>query len=240
VSDLAGLSPEHISAALQLGLQSETVDQKKRADLVDMLYKNALVGQAQQKINQVEPLDRPFVGGLSLRQFNSLPTDVKEYVLVKSASGLDDDFMTKREWETLRPTEREKYIKALRDNPELFEIAKDLAKAGATTIGESVLKSEALAEQKRIDELRKPSVVTEIEKRYDAAEVQRSYGTDVEELAQTMPYDKALEKVRKAVVRQDLDRQIRDIFPEAEVEYRLHDGWYVDGELFRRDPYGIE
>ena len=76
-------------------------------------------------------LDETFVGGMSLRKFNSLSSTGKEYSLAKAAAGMvgDEIFMPLKEYKELPRSSQLQLLEGLRDDPELMKIATDLAKA---------------------------------------------------------------------------------------------------------------
>ena len=49
--------------------------------------------------------------------------------------------------------------------------------------------------------------------------------------------DKALEMSQKLMVLKEMDAQIRSAYKDQKVEKR-RDGWYVEGKLVQRNPYG--
>lgn len=144
-SDLAGLSTTDISNALSGALNIEGLKQKRQTDLVDMIYKLAL----SKKALEGEPLDQPYpiavpgVGQVSVRQWQGLPDNQKQYAAyVNIAKKLGDkDILSYEDFvNTFDKTEREKFLRAAMEDPKLMEAAKDLAQSGATriSVGEKV------------------------------------------------------------------------------------------------------
>jgi len=151
--DLAGLTTADISQALQGALSVEGLKSKRFNDIVNALYKqklmnyyDALITKAQTP--EVDPLDKPFIGNLTLRQFKALPSDAQEYALAKFGAKVlgDNKFMTKREWESMKKPERIRFLEGLKEHPELMKIEEALRKAGAPTIAEITGRKEALAD----------------------------------------------------------------------------------------------
>lgn len=153
-ADLAGLTPESISQALRLKFMEEELGRRRISDLArmgyrgeelgirkegldieraraetDRLYKEALTEKARQ--SKLESLDQHFIGGLTLRQYNALTPGDKEYTLAKERARVlgDTEFMSKREWEETEPTERQRFLKGLEDEPGLIEVERKLAEA---------------------------------------------------------------------------------------------------------------
>jgi hypothetical protein len=142
-ADLAGLSPENITQALQIKMMRDELDEKKRA--------NALANQvALSKLQQTDPLDQPFLSGYTVRQFNALPSDYKEYELAKMQSAQlgDEEFMSFREWKNMDRTDRLKFLEELVNHPDerVRGLAKELYGPTKISIGETIAKKKALSE----------------------------------------------------------------------------------------------
>jgi len=146
-ADLAGLTAADVSQALSGAVGVQSLKQRTMADIadavfrqkqfgVDSAYKDQLIRESAARtkkygeVEPISPLDQPFVSGLTLRQYNALTADTKEYVLAKEGAKLlgDSTFMSQREWEALEPTERERFVRATMKDPKLMEAAKELAK----------------------------------------------------------------------------------------------------------------
>lgn len=144
-SDLAGLTAADVSQALsgavgvqalkQRGLEAGAAVRHRERQMTDverrtrdMERRTEIYGRPRPV--KREPLDEPFVGGYTLRQYNALTADTKEYTLAKEGAKLlgDEEFMSQREWETLEPTEREKFVRSAMKDPKLMEAAKELAR----------------------------------------------------------------------------------------------------------------
>jgi len=104
-ADLAGLTPQDISQALRLKLGSEALEQQKRTDLVDMMYKSALMRKALVP-GEADARDLPFVkgvpgyGDLTLRQYSALAPKDREYAsYVLATRELGREPMSKSDWE---------------------------------------------------------------------------------------------------------------------------------------------
>ena len=149
---MAGLTPENVTQALTGAINVESLKS-------DIPYKAALAEDAlarAKKNRQTEPLDQlfsvkvPGVGAVTQRQWNSLPTSDKEYALYHASAinaGEDPgDVIDKQAFEALSPTEREKFMRAAMTDPKLMAAATELARAGATTIGDVTGRKAALNE----------------------------------------------------------------------------------------------
>ena len=191
-NDMAGLSPQDISQSLSdaisvqnMKMNADQMKQKKITDTVDMIYKGALTDQAissAEKNRAGEPLDKslpievPGIGKVTQRQWNSLPTKDKEYALYRQSAinaGEDPaDILSKPKFESLVPTERERFLRAAMDDPELMKSATELAKAGATTIGDVIGRAGATADVKAQKYFTDPEgLVSDIDKYMNSKEV---------------------------------------------------------------------
>lgn len=158
---LVGLTPQDISQAVQFKFAQEESGQKKITDLADIIYKNALTEQAlasaeasrrPEGLDQTYPVEVPGVGKVTLRQWNALDKDEKTYAMyVQTAKEMgDSNIMSPREFKLLEPTERERFLTAGLERPEIMEAEKMLRSAGATriSVGEKVETAAQLEELK--------------------------------------------------------------------------------------------
>ena len=248
--DVAGLSPTDISNALSGAVSIEGLKDKRVSDLVDTMYKSALIKESGARTGEIlkgKPLDENFpiphpeAGTLSLRQWKALPQSEKEYAsYVHEAKKLGSDELSRHEFDMLDLTEKEKFLRSAMEDPELMGAAKDLATASATNIniGERTLERKSAESQAY---LQGPKVVADIESQVDKNSRKYYTGEDAQRVAkqQNVPYAKAKSILRQAAVRQKMDAQLRQQFGDG-VEYRVDEGWFLDGKLIRRDPYGAE
>ena len=143
-SDLAGLTPQDITSAMNLKMTSEEMKNKQISSYYDNIYKLALINQANAKATKTDPKDEMFpipvpgIGAVTLRQWSELPTDQKQYAAyVSQAVKLgDSDIMSKNEFENMKPTDREKFYRALLKDPKLMEVAKELKPTTNIDIGQ--------------------------------------------------------------------------------------------------------
>ena len=179
-ADLAGLTTEDISQALQFGMMKEQLGQKKITDLVDMYYKTAqiqkLLTPETKPLDQPYPVEVPGVGEVSHRQWKSLTGDQREYALyVHTAKRLDDaDIYTFEEYQQLETTDKEQFLRAAIEDPKLMEAAKELARSGATRIslGEKLEEKKALGELKGQLYFKDPKWVDDLGKYISSEDVQ--------------------------------------------------------------------
>ena len=246
----AGLTPEDVTQALAGAINIESLKGKRFSEISDALYKSQLgdyyksVAAAQDKgtaLDQAFPVEVPGVGQVTQRQWNALPSGDREYALfVATSKKLGDvDIMSKAEFDQLEPTDREKFLRAAMEDPNLMDAAKSLATAGATRIGDFRERAEVGAEVKRQSIVKSPNFVQDVKE--NLMKDKRSWrSTDqVEELSksQNITFEQARDRIQKTKVLKEMDSQIRSAYPGQTVERRI-DGWYVNGELVRRNPYG--
>ncbi len=177
-ANLEGLTPAEITQALQLmegqqriGVASEDLN-IRRADLVmrqedqpvDLLTKLIQIQHINaqtKKLNQGEPLDKPYPvpipgagpGGVPLvvtqRQWEHIPDKDRAYALYAFQAkqlGSDAKLMSRAEWETYTPTDHIKMLKQMQVDPKLLDMEMKLRSAGATNINVGVEKAKALGE----------------------------------------------------------------------------------------------
>lgn len=123
-SDLAGLTPQDMSRAL-----AGAVDVNQLIQTSDILNKKlALQGAA-------FPVKVPGVGYVTDKQWKALPVEDRAYALY-SHNEMEEGKtpLSRIEWERTQPTEREKYIRLLSEDPELLKTEKEIRKSGAPRI----------------------------------------------------------------------------------------------------------
>lgn len=248
-SDLAGLTPENVSAALSGALNIEGLSQKKMTDIVDMMYKGTLTGQARARTQDIlrgEPLDAQFpinmpgVGAITLREWQSLPMDDREYAAyVHTAKKLGDaDIMSKERFiNTFETTEREQFLRSLMADEKLMSAEIRLRTAGATTIsvGERAFDT-AKARQRAY--VIGPKVVpdTIIRLKKDGKSWRSTEEADKLSKSSGIPFSEARARIQKAKIRADIDTQIRAAYLKVgKVTYVKDQGWFLDGSLIRED-----
>ena len=113
---------------------TEAAGIKARSDALDSLSK--LISAT-----KVESLDRPFLipsadgRQVTVREWNALPESEQEYsIYVNDAKSKNEKIMSRREFENLEPTERERFLRAAIKDQDLMKSAKELAAAGATKL----------------------------------------------------------------------------------------------------------
>lgn len=145
-SDLAGLTPQDVSAALSGAMGMEQLRQKQIMSTFQMIQPS--------KVDPLEgefPIQHPEAGPMTLRQWNALPSSEKEfsaYVNAAKELGAPSNELTRKFFSSLEPTEREQFIRSALDKPEIMKGAKELARSGATriSIGEKLAEKKAFAD----------------------------------------------------------------------------------------------
>jgi hypothetical protein len=248
-SDLAGLTPENVSAALAGALNIEGLSQKKMTDMVDMIYKGALTGQARARtvdilegdpLDQQFPINMPGVGPVTLREWQSLPMDDREYAAyVHTAKQLGDaDIMSKEDFvNTFEITEKEQFLRAAMGDEDLMAAEIKLRTAGATQInvGERAFDTARARQQAFV---MGPDFESNIEQdlRKDGRAWRATSESEKLSKSRGISFEEARGFIQKKKVLQEMDKQIRAAFTGKTVERRI-DGWYIDGKLIRRNPY---
>jgi hypothetical protein len=174
-SDLAGVSPEMMSSALQFKMQQEQLGKKNIMDVVGIMtdiqrnkalenYYNQLGEQGKSSaeiartreerlakgdtLDQEFPVQVPGVGKVTTRQWNALPKDTQDYAMYVNSVLPGEKVLNPQEFKNLDPTVQEKFLRRAMEDPELMKAAKELRESGAIriTTGE---KAEAAAAIKR-------------------------------------------------------------------------------------------
>lgn len=93
------------------------------------------------KAMEGEPLDREFPipssegQKLTLREWNALPATEQEYAIYAHRTQMRGEApVSKRQFDMMKPTERERLLRAAMDDPELMRVLKDVGQSEATRI----------------------------------------------------------------------------------------------------------
>lgn len=179
---LAGLSSNDITNAFGLMLQGRQLDQQTYRNVIDAMYKQSLMDKykAETKdLNTPFPVEVPGIGNVTTKQWNALPREDQEYALFVQVSKKlgDKDIMSKREWQMLEPTERERFLRSAMEDPELMSAAKELASSGAMriSIGEKVNTALAMSKISGEKYFNDPRWIDDIDKYLSSPSVQMSW-----------------------------------------------------------------
>lgn len=256
-ANLAGLTPNDINSALGVKSSIEAAEGKRVSDYFDNLYKVALINQAtspkpQDPLDQSFPINVPNVGSVTLRQWKELPTDQQQYAAyVHEANRLgDSDIMSKQEFDLMKPTDKERFLRSAIKDPKLFEAAKQLAEAGSTKVDIGTQTSERIKATQKAN-IEGPGYAAKViadlkkdargwhnpggtNKYYD--QLVSKDGVDTKNLSaeEKLSYKKQAKKLARAEkIFNRLDSDIRAAYRDQNVELGP-DGWYVDGKLIMR------
>jgi hypothetical protein len=104
--DLAGLTPEMISQAMQFKLGTDQFnrqfEQQKINDLINNIHKMGMLEAQQPKPAQIFVKDVPGYGNLTLDQYKALPTEDREYIThVLSARQRGEEPMSRKDFDAI-------------------------------------------------------------------------------------------------------------------------------------------
>lgn len=143
----AFLTPEHIATIAGIKNQRDLIEQKKISEVMDMMYKLRGDPLDQPSTIQYPGLQRP----LTIREWDNLPPDNKAYALfVETSKNIGDpNPMSKEEYDALKPTEKERFLRSAMKDPKLMKAAKEVAEASRINISLGT----KLEEKKKMSEL---------------------------------------------------------------------------------------
>lgn len=250
LSDLAGLTAEDVTSAMQTKLASEELAQRKVTDEIDMLYKLAgaqnLISEAQARLPNGAPITVPGLRALSFDEWKSLPVDVRAYsYYANDALQRGEEVVDFPEWKSMMdiPSIYQVYQLAETD-PSFKDFFFTQKKAGATRIslGERREIKEMGEEVKRQSYAKSPEL--EAEKRADVLKNDwSSVGQLADELVEeyklkgvNLTEEQALEMATRKKVLEAIDVVVRDAWQDENVVFK-GDGWYIGNRRIRRNPY---
>lgn len=250
--DVAGIGSADVSNALTGALGIEGLNQKKLTDLSTMINQASLTGLnvartqeiisgANRPLQQDYPINVPGVGTVTRGEWNNLPTTTKEYAAYRQMAevlGDDDPILSQREFENeFSQTERGKFLRDALKNPEIMAGAKELATAGASqvNVGQDTLAREQSKQQAYVTG---PKMYSETKAKLmkDKKGWRATARARVIANQRDIPLDEARLVIQRAMIRADMDAQIRAAFLKfGKVTYVKGKGWYLDGTLIRED-----
>ena len=245
ISAFAGLSSKDVNAAFSNALNIEGMKSKKVSAATDILYKNALIKQAIANAKKAEagnPLDKQYpiphyqVGPLTQRQWDALPKEDKEYSSYSYGTIKNGEIpLTKKQYELLKPTDKEKILRAFQEDPKLFDIAKQYANASSTkiSIGDKIDTASALGKLKSVQYFDNPKWTDDLSKYMSSEEVQKKlYNATVQDPNVSPEKFAANEKVDW------VENKIRAGGGDVEKVYRDKDGKTIVWEVTYPNPKG--
>lgn len=233
-------------------MAGEAAEQKKITDLVDMIYKNALTEQAIATAEAASTKNAPvftipgtdvqltrdqYIDWYKAANKDERTAAIKnyEYAKQKGYTGSFEQFQ-----DTARTSQQKNFQQARDEGYEgtFNQWMLDLAKAGATTIGDIVGRKEGTEDVERKSIVRSPefaqSVTEDLMKNktswYSVEEADKAAAE------QNITFEQAQQMVQKVNVLKEMDSRVRSAFSGQEVE-RRKDGWYVNDKLEVRNPY---
>jgi hypothetical protein len=101
-ADLAGLTPEMISQALQFKIGAEQMGQQEYNDYINNLYKMGMLEAQQPRPEQTFVSNVPGYGNLTLDQYKALPTEDRQYYThVLSARQRGEEPMSRKDFDAI-------------------------------------------------------------------------------------------------------------------------------------------
>lgn len=183
--DLAGLTPEMISQAMQFKFAKEEMDQKKVTDLIDMIYKTSLAGEAVARTEAATPsitipgTDIKLTGKQYVDWYKAANKDERtaavknyEYAQTKGYKGSFEQFQ-----DAARTSQQKNYEQAKNEGYKgtFNEWLLSLAKAGAMNLGDLLEKERGKGEVKGQLYFTDPKgLVADVDKYVSSEEVQNN------------------------------------------------------------------
>jgi hypothetical protein len=236
-ANLAGLTPENISSALELKTARDVLEQRNIANRLDMA--RTLQGLLPEP-KEIFPIEVPGLGYVPLDVWKALPSDLQQYAAYRyqelAHGGTPDSY--EKFITDFEPHERIQFLQQLSENPELMGIEKDLRASSAVNISLSPYEQSM---QRTLGtaagDILSPDYYSKIEKRLDDTGF-RVDPDQAEAYAKEkgISYKQSKDRLKKIAVLDQYDKEIRSLFKDKLVE-RKKEGWYVDGELIVRSPY---
>ena len=137
-TELAGLGPEDVNAALKGALGVGGLKEQTINDIAERMYKGQLGKWYEAQTAAVGapgPLDKPYiipVNGrqVTVREWNALPEESQKYYMYVFGQELKGkDSMSPREWKMTEPTDRERLLRGIQEDKSLLKTEQDLARA---------------------------------------------------------------------------------------------------------------
>ena len=162
LASAAFLTPENIATIAGIKGQQDALENKRVNDVVDMMYKGALIRDIESNISAKTPIvdipgadikltakeyldyskenipfpvEIPDVGEVTTKTWSTMPEDVKRYaVYVHGAKKSGKIIKSKEEFEAMKPTDQENLLRVYMKYPELKKVAIEIKRAGAPSI----------------------------------------------------------------------------------------------------------
>jgi len=247
-ANLAGLTPQDLSTALNDAINFETTRRGAYTAASDVQYKQAYIDEMAQR-REAALIDRgafpvpvPGVGTVSFKQWDALPNDTKTYaayVYQQRQMNPNEPIMSPAEWQMVDKDTKIGFLKELDKNKRLEELQIRLNRASSTNINLSPYERTKQTELAKAEaDVEAPayvdSVVEDLKKRDPMAWMDPSNVSKY--VSKGMSEDAAIDMSRKEMVLKEIDARLRQAYKGKSVTRKV-DGWYVDGKLVRRNPY---
>lgn len=162
-ADLAGLTAQDVSQAFQGSIAKGQLENQTIRTMLETFGSLGMLGSEQQ---EVAPVEVPGVGPVTLDVWKSLPANEKEYAIFVHGSRKmgDTEPLSREEFASLKPTDRERLLRAYQRDPELLKLSMREKASGATRIslGEKMAEKKAISEMQGEDYFRDPKWVDDI------------------------------------------------------------------------------
>jgi len=224
-ADLAGLTPEMISQALQLKFAGEELERKKLADIAEAGYYGAAARKMEAETVALTPsIDVPGLG-----KFTN-----EEFVKIWTAATKDQRSAAVELYEYYADQERSQGRTPKSIEDWTLQVAEASGKSLAEIMAEFMAKKEAGTAL----DLAGPDFPSDVKKDLMKDRSTWGYPSGYDRwLEKGYGADEALDLSQKAAVLREMDSRIRSFYKGESVERRKN-GWYVDGKLKVRNPYG--
>lgn len=220
-ADLAGLTPETISQALQLKFAGEELQRKKLADISEAGYYGAATRKMEAETAALTP-SIDIGGGIKLTG--------KQFVDVWKAATKDERTAAVKNYE---------YARSQGYEGSFENWMKQLAEASGKSLAEIMAEFVAKKEATNKLDLNKPGLVSDIVS--DLKSISRFAWEDppgISDLQKELniDYDTAKSILQNEMVAKEIENRIREVYAGKHIE-RRYDGWYVDGKRVKRNPF---
>lgn len=217
-ADLAGLTPDMISQALQLKFARDEFERKTISDLMESVYRDVAIKKMQAETAAITP-SIDIGGGTKLTQ--------KQFIDWYKASTKDERTAAFKNYEAAK-------AEGYEGNFEDWMMS--LAKA-AGGIPEFAAKRRIGKEIDIESELSGPDFAQSVREDLMKDRDKWGYPPSFDSLVKKGYSDEqALDMGQKLMTVQEMDARIRSFYKGKKVE-RKQDGWYIDGKLKVRNPY---
>lgn len=265
-ADLAGVSPDMISQALQLKQSGEALRLRTMSEIGDLLYKQGMLehqgrqedtakfGAETSRINAMRqlardfrsaPLEVPGMGELTLDTWQALDTKTRAYAYYAyNAKQSGKEALDYNAWEKqMDPTGLERLFEQAEKDPAFKEFLFEYKRAGAARINVSPYEraKETGQAEKELD-VTAPDFAGKVVKSFTANQMDSyswNYPDGAEEYAKEkgLSSEQAVNAIQQLKVLKEMDKRIKQAYLGKGIVTKDSGGWYLDGKLIVKDPY---